>query len=103
MTSHRVQPDGPAREEAAGTRGVGVFKDPEGIRVNAVAPGYIETSINEAERQDQAHYQRIADRTAFKRWGQPDDVAGAAAFLCMPASRYATGAVVAVDGGFLAG
>lgn len=75
----------------------------DGIRVNAVAPGYIETSINEAGRQDQAHYQRVADRTAFKRWGQPDDVAGAVAFLCMPASRYATGTVVAIDGGFLAG
>jgi NAD(P)-dependent dehydrogenase (short-subunit alcohol dehydrogenase family) len=75
----------------------------EAIRVNAVAPGYIETSINEAGRQDTAHYNRIADRTAFKRWGQPDDVAGAVAFLCMPASSYATGTVVAVDGGFLAG
>jgi NAD(P)-dependent dehydrogenase (short-subunit alcohol dehydrogenase family) len=75
----------------------------EGIRVNAVAPGYIETSINEAGRQDQVHYRRIADRTAFKRWGQPEDVAGAVVFLCMPASSYATGTVVAVDGGFLAG
>lgn len=75
----------------------------EGIRVNAVAPGYIETSINEAGRQDEVHYNRIADRTAFKRWGQADDVAGAVAFLCMPASSYATGTVVAVDGGFLAG
>jgi NAD(P)-dependent dehydrogenase (short-subunit alcohol dehydrogenase family) len=74
-----------------------------GIRVNAVAPGYIETSINEAGRQDEIHYRRIADRTAFKRWGKPDEVAGAVAFLCMPASRYATGTVVAVDGGFLAG
>lgn len=75
----------------------------DGIRVNAVAPGYIETAINAAGRTDRAHYQRIADRTAFKRWGQPDDIAGAVAFLCMPASRYATGTVVAVDGGFLAG
>lgn len=75
----------------------------EGIRVNAVAPGYIETEINAAGRSDRAHYQRIADRTAFKRWGQPEDVAGAVAFLCMPASQYATGTVVAVDGGFLAG
>ena len=75
----------------------------DGIRVNAVAPGYIETSINETGRQDQLHYHRIADRTAFKRWGQPEDVAGAVAFLCMPASSYATGTVVAVDGGFLAG
>jgi NAD(P)-dependent dehydrogenase (short-subunit alcohol dehydrogenase family) len=75
----------------------------EGIRVNAVAPGYIETSINAAGRADRAHYQRIADRTAFKRWGKPDDIAGTVAFLCMPASRYATGTVVAIDGGFLAG
>jgi NAD(P)-dependent dehydrogenase (short-subunit alcohol dehydrogenase family) len=75
----------------------------EGIRVNAVAPGYVETSINAAGRADRAHYQRIADRTAFKRWGKPDDIAGTVAFLCMPASRYATGTVVAIDGGFLAG
>ena len=46
---------------------------------------------------------RITDRTAFKRWGQQQDIAGAVAFLCMPASQYATGTVVAVDGGFLAG
>jgi NAD(P)-dependent dehydrogenase (short-subunit alcohol dehydrogenase family) len=75
----------------------------EGIRVNAVAPGYIETSINEAGRRDEAHRNRIAERTAFKRWGRPDEVAGAVAFLCMPASNYATGTVVSVDGGFLAG
>ncbi len=75
----------------------------EGIRVNAVAPGYIETAINAAGRSDLAHYQRIAGRTAFKRWGKPEDVAGAVAFLCMPASQYATGTVVAIDGGFLAG
>ena len=75
----------------------------QGIRVNAVAPGYIETAINAAGRTDRAHYQRIVDRTAFKRWGQPEDIAGAVAFLCMPASQYATGTVVAVDGGFLAG
>lgn len=75
----------------------------EGIRVNAIAPGYIETAINASGRSDRTHYQRIADRTAFKRWGQPEEVAGAVAFLCMPASHYATGTVFAVDGGFLAG
>jgi hypothetical protein len=73
----------------------------DGIRVNAVAPGYIETAINAAGRTDRAHYQRITERTAFKRWGQPEDVAGAVVFLCMPASQYATGTVVAVDGDFL--
>ncbi|THD67274.1 MAG: SDR family oxidoreductase [Bradyrhizobium sp.] len=85
------------------TKALALSWAPEGIRVNAVAPGYIETAINEAGRQDRVHYDGIAERTAFKRWGQPADVAGAVAFLCMPASSYATGTVVAVDGGFLAG
>ena len=75
----------------------------KGIRVNAVAPGFIETTINAAGRSDRAHYQRIAERTAFKRWGQPQDIAGAVVFLCMPASEYATGTTFVVDGGFLAG
>jgi NAD(P)-dependent dehydrogenase (short-subunit alcohol dehydrogenase family) len=75
----------------------------EGIRVNAIAPGYIETPLNAEGRKDKAHYDRIAQRIAFKRWGQPDEIAGAAAFLCMPASHYATGSVVVMDGGFLAG
>jgi NAD(P)-dependent dehydrogenase (short-subunit alcohol dehydrogenase family) len=75
----------------------------DNIRVNAVAPGFIETQINAEGRRDPAHYARIAERTAFKRWGKPDEVAGAVTFLCMPASAYATGTVLAVDGGFLAG
>lgn len=75
----------------------------EGIRVNAVAPGYIETALNAEGRRDQAHYERIAQRTAFKRWGAPEEVAGTVAYLAMPASAYVTGAVLAVDGGFLAG
>ncbi len=75
----------------------------EGIRVNAVAPGYIETPLNAEGRKDRAHYDRIASRTAVKRWGQPEEVAGTVAYLCMPAARYVTGAVATVDGGFLAG
>jgi len=53
-------------------------------RVNAVAPGYIETSINAAGRSDAAHYQRIADRTAFKRWDSRKTWPARVAFLCMP-------------------
>ncbi|MBU1314520.1 MAG: SDR family oxidoreductase [Alphaproteobacteria bacterium] len=75
----------------------------EGIRVNAVAPGYIETAINAEGRKDTSHHDRIAARTALKRWGTPDEVAGTVVFLAMPASKYATGTVFAVDGGFLAG
>ena len=75
----------------------------DGIRVNAVAPGYIETAINAEGRKDAAHHQRIAARTALKRWGKTEEVAGTVVFLCMPESDYATGTVFAVDGGFLAG
>ncbi|MBO0904713.1 SDR family NAD(P)-dependent oxidoreductase [Jiella sonneratiae] len=73
------------------------------IRVNAVAPGFIETQINAEGRKELAHYQRIAGRTALGRWGQPEEIAGTVAFLAMPASAYVTGTVFAVDGGFLAG
>ena len=75
----------------------------EGIRVNAVAPALSRPRSNAAGRTDRAHYQRIADRSAFKRWGQPEDIAGAVAFLCMPASQYATGTVVAWMAGFWRG
>ena len=73
----------------------------EGIRVNAVAPGYIETAINAAGRSDLAHYQRIADRTAFKRWGQPEDLVGAALFLASDESRFMTGQMIMVNGGLV--
>jgi NAD(P)-dependent dehydrogenase (short-subunit alcohol dehydrogenase family) len=75
----------------------------DGLRVNAIAPGYVETSINAEGRRDTAHYERIRARIPQGRWAQPDDIAGSAVFLASKAARYITGTVLAVDGGFLAG
>lgn len=74
-----------------------------GVRVNAIAPGYVETSINAVGRQDPAHYESIRARIPQGRWAQPDDIAGSAVFLASRAASYITGTVLAVDGGFLAG
>lgn len=84
------------------TKSLALAWAPDGIRVNAIAPGFIETAINAEGRKDIEHYRRIAARTAFNRWGQPEEIAGAAVFLAMPAAGYMTGTVLAVDGGFLA-
>lgn len=75
----------------------------EGVRVNAIAPGYVETGINAEGRKDAAHYERIRARIPQGRWAQPDDIAGSAVFLASRAAHYMTGTVLAVDGGFLAG
>lgn len=75
----------------------------DGVRVNAVAPGYVETAINAEGRQDLAHYERIRSRIPQGRWAQPDDIAGSVVFLASQSAHYITGTVLAVDGGFLAG
>ncbi len=75
----------------------------DGIRVNAIAPGYVETPINAEGRSDLAHYERIRARIPQGRWAQPEDIAGSAVFLATKAAAYITGTVLAVDGGFLAG
>jgi Tropinone reductase 1 len=72
----------------------------DGIRVNAIAPWYIETPLAKAVLQDQAYLDNILQRTPMRRIGKPEEVAAAAAFLCMPAAGYITGQCLAVDGGF---
>ncbi|WP_096788116.1 2-dehydro-3-deoxy-D-gluconate 5-dehydrogenase KduD [Rhodobacter sp. CZR27] len=74
----------------------------KGINVNAVAPGYIETSNTEALRDDPDRNRSILDRIPAGRWGEPSDIAGAAVYLCTPAARYVHGAILNVDGGWLA-
>ena len=74
----------------------------KGINVNAVAPGYIETNNTEALRNDPDRNQAILDRIPAGRWGQAEDIAGAAVYLSSPAAKYVHGAVLNVDGGWLA-
>lgn len=74
----------------------------QGINVNAVAPGYVETANTEALRADPARNAAILERIPAGHWGQPEDIAGAAVYLCTPAAAYVHGAVLNVDGGWLA-
>jgi dehydrogenase/reductase SDR family protein 4 len=70
-----------------------------GVRVNAVAPGLIETRFSAALFQDRAAYERIIGQTPLGRHGQPGDIGGAVVFLASDASAYMTGQVLIVDGG----
>lgn len=72
----------------------------DNIRVNAVAPWYIDTPLANQVLADPDFLQEVLDRTPLKRIGRPEEVAGTVAFLCMPVSGYITGQVIAVDGGF---
>ena len=73
----------------------------DGIRVNAVAPWYIRTQRTEVPLADLDYLDEVLARTPMGRIGEPEEVACAVAFLCLPAASYVTGECVAVDGGFL--
>ena len=72
------------------------------IRVNAIAPGWIETDLTKPAQADKVRSDAIIARTPFGRWGKPDDIGGAAVFLCSAAAGFITGTVLPVDGGYIA-
>jgi NAD(P)-dependent dehydrogenase (short-subunit alcohol dehydrogenase family) len=72
------------------------------IRVNAIAPGWIETELTKAAQDDPVRSDAIVSRTPFGRWGKPEDIGGAAVFLCSQAAGFITGTVLPVDGGYTA-
>jgi 2-dehydro-3-deoxy-D-gluconate 5-dehydrogenase len=74
----------------------------KGINVNAIAPGYIATNNTEALIKDEARNRAILERIPAARWGEPDDIGETAVFLASPAAKYIHGAILNVDGGWLA-
>lgn len=73
-----------------------------GIQANAIGPGYMATDMNEALMNDPAFDGWVKGRVPARRWGQPDELVGAAVFLASPASNYVNGQLIYVDGGMLA-
>ncbi len=83
------------------TKSLAIAYAADGIRVNALAPGWVDTPLTKALRADPQRNAAIVGRTPLGRWADPSDIAGAAVFLCSPAARFITGAVLPVDGGYM--
>ena len=82
------------------TRSLAIAWAGDGIRVNAVAPGFIVTQQSARSRSDPAHVAAVTARTPMGRWGQPEDIAGPVLFLASNAAGFMTGTCLAIDGGY---
>lgn len=83
------------------TKSLAIAYAQEGIRVNALAPGWIETAMTAVPRADATRNAELMKRTPMGRWGTPADLTGPALFLCSPLAGFVTGAILPVDGGYL--
>ena len=83
------------------TKSLAIAYAAENIRVNALAPGWIETPMTAAPRANPTRNAELVGRTPMGRWGTPADLTGPALFLCSPLAGFVTGAILPVDGGFL--
>ncbi len=83
------------------TKSLAIAYAADGIRVNAVAPGWIATPLTQALQDDPARAGPILARTPLNRWGRPEDIGNVVAFLCSPAASFMTGTIIPVDGGYL--
>ncbi|MEM7058443.1 MAG: SDR family oxidoreductase [Pseudomonadota bacterium] len=85
------------------TKTMGELYAPDGIRVNAIAPGWIETNLTQAVRDMEGFEDTIKDRTPMGRWGKPSEMAGTALYLASPdLAGFVTGVTIPVDGGYIA-
>jgi NAD(P)-dependent dehydrogenase (short-subunit alcohol dehydrogenase family) len=82
------------------TKSLAIAWAPDGVRVNAVAPGFIVTEQSAKSRSNPDHVAAVNARTPLGRWGEPGDIAGAILFLASPAAGFMTGACLPVDGGY---
>lgn len=85
------------------TRALAVEYAPFGIRVNALAPGFVETALTARVLKNPMFNKALVDKTPMRRFGRPEEVAEAALFLASDAASFVTGAELAVDGGMAAG
>ena len=84
------------------TKSLAIAYAPDGIRVNAIAPGWIATALTGSLQEDPVRSEAILSRTPMARWGAPEDLVGPALFLAGAEAGFVTGAVLNVDGGYAA-